>query len=131
MFPDISLVINTLFPLILIFISTVPDLLIKSAYEDCPLPIGYGQTISQPYIVARMLQVAEVGENDSVLEVGTGCGYAAAVISRIARKVYSSEIIPEVLNNDSNNCNKTTATAMTATITTTTTIVRRNGPRNY
>lgn len=95
MFQDISSVISNIIVLLML-IFTVPDSLITSAYEDCPLPIGYGQTISQPYIVARMLQVAEVGENDSVLEVGTGCGYAAAVVSRIARKVYSSEIIPEL-----------------------------------
>ena len=74
----------------------VPDFMINAAYDDTPLPIGYGQTISQPFIVARMLEAADVNRDDNVLEVGTGCGYAAAVISRIAKNVYSSEIIPEL-----------------------------------
>jgi protein-L-isoaspartate(D-aspartate) O-methyltransferase len=61
------------------------------AYEDSPLPIEAGQTISQPYIVARMLELAEVQPGDRVLEVGAGSGYAAAVIGRIADKVYAIE----------------------------------------
>ena len=63
----------------------------KSAYKDGPLSIGEGQTISQPYIVALMLEAAEIGPDDIVLEVGTGSGYAAALASRIARKVYTVE----------------------------------------
>jgi protein-L-isoaspartate(D-aspartate) O-methyltransferase len=61
------------------------------AYEDGPLPIGEGQTISQPYIVALMIEAAEVKPGDRVLEVGAGSGYAAAVISRIAKQVYAIE----------------------------------------
>src|SRR5215211_1431843 len=60
------------------------------AYEDGPLPIADGQTISQPYIVALMIEAAEVKPGDHVLEVGTGSGYAAAVISQIANRVYTS-----------------------------------------
>src|SRR6195952_3227130 len=63
----------------------------ECAYEDWPLPIGEGQTISQPYIVALMIEAAEVKPGDRVLEVGAGSGYAAAVISRIAGKVYTVE----------------------------------------
>src|SRR5437879_6302310 len=61
------------------------------AYEDSPLPIAEGQTISQPYIVALMIEAAEVRPGDRVLEVGAGSGYAAAVMSRIAAKVYAIE----------------------------------------
>ena len=61
------------------------------AYEDGPLPIGEGQTISQPYIVALMIEAAEVKPGDRVLEVGAGSGYAAAVMSRIADRVYAIE----------------------------------------
>ena len=61
------------------------------AYEDGPLPIGEGQTISQPYIVALMIEAAELEPGDRVLEVGAGSGYAAAVMSRIAGRVYAIE----------------------------------------
>jgi len=63
------------------------------AYEDGPLPIGEGQTISQPYIVAHMIEAAGVKPGDSVLEVGAGSGYAAAVLSRIADRVHAVERI--------------------------------------
>ncbi|NPV09994.1 MAG: protein-L-isoaspartate(D-aspartate) O-methyltransferase [Anaerolineae bacterium] len=66
------------------------------AYADWPLPIGYGQTISQPYIVALMTQLAQVEPGDKVLEVGTGSGYQAAVLAEITDSVYSVEIIPEL-----------------------------------
>ncbi len=66
------------------------------AYGDHPLPIGFGQTISQPYIVAMMIGAAGVGPGDKVLEVGAGSGYAAAVISRIAREVIAIERLPEL-----------------------------------
>jgi protein-L-isoaspartate(D-aspartate) O-methyltransferase len=66
------------------------------AYEDHPLPIGSGQTISQPYIVAYMTQAAEISPTDKVLEIGTGSGYQAAVLGEIAREVYTIEIIPEL-----------------------------------
>ncbi len=67
-----------------------PDLA-ELAYEDQPLPIGSGQTISQPYIVAFMLEAAEVKTGERILEVGAGSGYAAAVASRIAARVYAIE----------------------------------------
>jgi protein-L-isoaspartate(D-aspartate) O-methyltransferase len=67
------------------------------AYGDHPLPIEAGQTISQPYIVALMIQAAEIRPGDKVLEVGAGSGYAAAVISRIARKVIGIERQPELV----------------------------------
>jgi len=66
------------------------------AYEDGPLPIGYGQSISQPYIVAYMTDALRVEKTHTVLEIGTGCGYQAAILSRLARKVISLEIIPEL-----------------------------------
>src|SRR5206468_3486771 len=68
------------------------------AYEDGPLPIGEGQTISQPYIVALMIEAAEVKPGDSVLEVGAGFGYAAAVMSQIADRVYAIERHPSLGN---------------------------------
>ena len=69
----------------------VPQRLKREAYEDRPLSIGAGQTISQPYIVALMIEAAEIEVGDTVLEVGAGSGYAAAVISRIAGKVIAIE----------------------------------------
>lgn len=69
----------------------VPENLREFAYEDGPLPIGEGQTISQPYIVALMIDAADVEPGDRVLEVGAGSGYAAAILSRIAEKVFSIE----------------------------------------
>src|SRR5437899_10450450 len=66
------------------------------AYEDGPLPIGEGQTISQPYIVALMIEAAEVKPGDSVLEVGAGSGYAAAVLSQIANRVCAIERHPSL-----------------------------------
>jgi len=66
------------------------------AYEDRPLPIGEGQTISQPYIVAVMTELLELGGSERVLEIGTGSGYQAAVLGRLAREVYSIEIVPEL-----------------------------------
>jgi len=71
----------------------VPPSLKKFAYENRPLAIGHGQTISQPYIVALMTDLLEVQPSDRVLEVGTGSGYQAAVLARLARQVYTIEII--------------------------------------
>ena len=76
----------------------VPNNLIKQAYEDHPMPIGYGQTISQPYIVALMTQILDVGENDKVLELGTGSGYQAAVLAELVKEAYTIEIIEELAN---------------------------------
>ncbi len=72
----------------------VPDGVRQDAYADRPLPIGYGQTISQPLIVALMTDLLEVGPNDVVLEIGTGSGYQAAVLASLVRQVYTIEIIP-------------------------------------
>jgi len=71
----------------------VPEEIRHSAYNDEPLPIGEGQTISQPYIVAYMTEKLEIKENDKVLEIGTGCGYQTAVLAEIAEEVYTVEII--------------------------------------
>jgi protein-L-isoaspartate(D-aspartate) O-methyltransferase len=71
----------------------VPDDVRGEAYEDRPLPIGHGQTISQPYIVAVMAELARIGPGDRVLEVGTGSGYAAAVLAELAADVYTIEIV--------------------------------------
>jgi len=69
---------------------------LRLAYADCPLPIGRGQTISQPYIVALMTQLLEPSPDDTVLEIGTGSGYQAAILAQLARKVISVERIPEL-----------------------------------
>jgi protein-L-isoaspartate(D-aspartate) O-methyltransferase len=70
--------------------------LAEQAYDDGPLPIGADQTISQPYIVAEMTQVAQFNGNEKVLEIGTGCGYETAIVARLAREVYSVECIAEL-----------------------------------
>lgn len=69
----------------------VAEELREHAYEDSPLPIGAGQTISQPYIVALMIEAAQLGATDRVLDVGAGSGYAAAVMAVVAARVYSIE----------------------------------------
>ncbi len=74
----------------------VPANVRDQAYADRPLPIGYGQTISQPYIVGYMTELLEVGEDAVVLEIGTGSGYQAAVLSPLVKAVYSIEIIEEL-----------------------------------
>jgi len=70
----------------------------NAAYGDYPLPIGYGQTISQPSIVALMTDALGVGPGDKVLEVGTGSGYQAAVLAALGCEVFTTEIIPELAN---------------------------------
>src|SRR5260370_19417367 len=67
----------------------VPEDLRSQAYEDVPLPIGDGQTISQPYIVATMTAALHLQPSDRVLEIGTGCGYQAAVLSRLVRQDFT------------------------------------------
>jgi protein-L-isoaspartate(D-aspartate) O-methyltransferase len=67
-----------------------------SAYVDSPLPIGHGQTISQPYIVAFMTEALQVASAHTVLEIGTGSGYQAAILGRLAGQVYTIEIVPEL-----------------------------------
>ncbi len=74
----------------------VPPDQVPFAYEDRALPIGRGQTISPPYMVALMTELLAPGKRDRVLEVGTGSGYQAAVLGRLAGKVYSLEIVPEL-----------------------------------
>ncbi len=74
----------------------VPPQLQNQAYADTPLPIGSSQTISQPYIVAYMTEALELPPDATVLEIGTGSGYQAAVLAEIAREVYSIEIVPEL-----------------------------------
>ncbi|MBS0204555.1 MAG: protein-L-isoaspartate(D-aspartate) O-methyltransferase [Planctomycetes bacterium] len=74
----------------------VSDELREFAYRDAPLPIGSGQTISQPFIVGLMTAAAELAPDDRVLEIGTGCGYAAAVLSRIVKEVYTVERIEDL-----------------------------------
>jgi protein-L-isoaspartate(D-aspartate) O-methyltransferase len=71
----------------------IPDDLVDLAYANHPLPIGYGQTISQPYIVALMTEALGISAGDRVLEIGTGSGYQAAVLSRLVDQVYTIEII--------------------------------------
>lgn len=68
----------------------------RRAYESSPLPIGYGQTVSEPFIVALMADLLALEGGDTVLEIGTGCGYQAAVLAEIAARVYSVEIISEL-----------------------------------
>ena len=74
----------------------VPEPYRSAAYQDSPLPIGQGQTISQPYIVAKMTELLAVSPEDTVLEIGTGSGYQAAILGKLARDVITLERIPEV-----------------------------------
>ncbi|HEY2944308.1 MAG TPA: protein-L-isoaspartate(D-aspartate) O-methyltransferase [Vicinamibacteria bacterium] len=74
----------------------VPEASAREAYGDFPLPIGHGQTISQPYIVAFMTEALGLHGGESVLEIGTGSGYQSAVLAEIAGKVHTIEIVPEL-----------------------------------
>jgi protein-L-isoaspartate(D-aspartate) O-methyltransferase len=74
----------------------VPPNMQDAAYEDSPLPIGFGQTISQPYIVAYMSEVLQIAPHHRVLEIGTGSGYQAAILGELAKEVYTIEIVPEL-----------------------------------
>jgi len=74
----------------------VPERLRRAAYSDRPLPIGHEQTISQPYIVAKMTELMKLDGDERVLEIGTGSGYQAAVLAEIVKEVYTIEIIPEL-----------------------------------
>jgi len=75
----------------------VPEDYKDSAYDNSPQPIGHKQTISQPYMVALMVQLLDVQENDRVLEIGTGSGYQTAILAEMAKEVYSIERIPILL----------------------------------
>jgi protein-L-isoaspartate(D-aspartate) O-methyltransferase len=74
----------------------VPEAEMMNSYVNGPLPIGFGQTISQPYIVAYMTEALELRGSEKVLEIGTGSGYQTAVLAEIAAKVYTVEVIPEL-----------------------------------
>ncbi len=74
----------------------VPEEARADAYADRPVPIGYGQTISQPFIVALMTDLLRTRPDDTVLEIGTGSGYQAAVLGALVRRVHSIEIVPEL-----------------------------------
>ena len=74
----------------------VPEDQAERAYRDGPLPIGYGQTISQPYIVASMTELVDPQPGDTLLEIGTGSGYQAAVLAELVAKVHTIEIVPEL-----------------------------------
>lgn len=76
----------------------VPEEYINKAYDDNPLPIGYGQTISQPYIVAYMTEAVQPTPRKNALEIGTGSGYQAAILAEIVKSVYTIEIVPELAN---------------------------------
>ena len=84
----------------------VPEKMIPYAYEDRPLAIGYGQTISQPFIVAYMTSIINPSHHFKILEVGTGSGYQAAVLAEIVDTIYTIEIIPELAINASRTFNK-------------------------
>ncbi len=74
----------------------VPEIFRRMAYDDSPVPIGYEQTISQPFIVAYMLQYLKLSGSEKVLEIGAGSGYQTALLSHLCRKVYAIEIIQEL-----------------------------------
>ena len=84
----------------------VPEKYLEHAYSDGPLPIGYGQTISQPYIVAFMTEQLEVSEQNKVLEIGTGSGYQAGVLSKLSQHVFSIEIVPKLAEKATNILNE-------------------------
>ncbi len=96
-------------PRVLAAMRTVPrhlfvdENLRDEAYADHPLPIGHGQTISQPYIVALMTSLLDIKPEDHILDVGTGCGYQAAVLARLSPHVTSIELIPELVDLARNN----------------------------
>ena len=75
----------------------VPSNIAQYAYDDSPLSIGYGQTISQPYIVALMLELLKPTADAKVLEIGTGSGYNAAVLSKLVKDVFTIEVVPDLL----------------------------------
>jgi len=76
----------------------VPPNMVDSAYDDNPLPIGHGQTISQPYIVALMTEVLRLKDDSKVLEIGTGSGYQTSILAEVAAAVYTIEIVAPLVN---------------------------------
>jgi protein-L-isoaspartate(D-aspartate) O-methyltransferase len=77
----------------------VDEAMRERAYDDGPLPIGYGQTISQPYMVARMSELAHLSGGERVLEIGAGSGYQTAILCELARSIYAVELRPELAKN--------------------------------
>ena len=84
----------------------IPGEYADEAYNDYPLPIGYGQTISQPYIVAYMTEALKPGNKKKALEIGTGSGYQAAILAEVCEKVYTIEIVPELAKESSERLTK-------------------------
>ena len=84
----------------------VPEKYAESAYKDGPLPIGHGQTISQPFIVAFMTENLKVDSSHKILEIGTGSGYQAAILSRLTNYVYTIEIVDELAKESSSRLKK-------------------------
>ena len=84
----------------------VPNNVLDDAYDDRPLPIGYGQTISQPFIVAYMTEIVKPKPDQRVLEIGTGSGYQAAVLAEIVKEVYTIEIVDSLGSQARNRLNK-------------------------
>jgi protein-L-isoaspartate(D-aspartate) O-methyltransferase len=84
----------------------IPPAVRELAYEDRPVPIGYGQTISQPYIVALMTEMLDIKTDQRVLEIGTGSGYQAAILSSLAKEVYTIEIVTELAKSASLTLNR-------------------------
>ncbi|MCG9973145.1 protein-L-isoaspartate(D-aspartate) O-methyltransferase [Christiangramia crocea] len=84
----------------------IPDDVKPHTYDDGPLPIGGGQTISQPYIVAYMAKTLKITSENNILEIGTGCGYNAAVLAQLAKQVYSIEIIEWLVETAKKNLKK-------------------------
>ena len=104
----------------------VPKRYRRRAYSDAPLPIGEGQTISQPYVVALMSKLLDVKPGDKVLEVGTGSGYQAAVLDQMGARVYSIEIIPPLAQEaESAWTNRATVTSRPESATATTAGLRK------
>jgi protein-L-isoaspartate(D-aspartate) O-methyltransferase len=84
----------------------LPESLRDVAYSDEPLPIGSGQTVSAPHMVAIMTELLKPKKNDTVLEVGSGCGYQAAILSRLVKQVYTIELEPELVKFSKENLRK-------------------------
>ena len=84
----------------------VPPAYMGMAYDDGPMPIGYGQTISQPYIVAYMTEIIKPKKDDKILEIGTGSGYQAAILAEIVDTVYTIEIVSELAKTASDRLQK-------------------------
>jgi protein-L-isoaspartate(D-aspartate) O-methyltransferase len=91
----------------------VPERYRRDAYDDSPLPIGHGQTISQPYIVALMSEFVGVAKGDKVLEIGTGSGYQAAVLAEMGAKVFTIEIVPDLARRAADNLRELEYTGIT------------------